>query len=74
MSRAATLLICCVATLAGCQNRVTEINGRKVIGSRWVNGQIVYLLADDKADAQAMKKASDDAKNASKGIVFKPLK
>ncbi len=55
---------------AGCATP-KEINGQKVIRTKWVNGQVVYVVEGNK---EVMAKASDEAKAASKGVVFKPAK
>ena len=57
---------------AGCVARPTEINGHKVVGTRWVNGHVVYVLAESESDQARMRDSARAAEEASKGVVFKP--
>ncbi|HWL15680.1 MAG TPA: hypothetical protein VNR00_08745 [Opitutus sp.] len=54
---------------AGCATPQT-IDGRRVIGTRWVNGRIVYVL---EGDEEALRRGANEATEASEGIVFAPL-
>lgn len=64
------LVLSLLAVAAGCATP-KEINGRKVQRTLWQNGKIVYVV---EGDAEAMKRSDEEAKAASRGIVFKPLK
>ncbi len=70
------LLIAVAAFLssAGCQTHPKEIEGRKVVGVRWVDGKRVYLVEDANGDRTTMTAAADEAREASEGVRFKPLK
>ena len=57
------LFLLLVLALAGCQTPNT-VDGRKVIGSRWINGRLVYFVepsAQDLADFQKQLKESEEA-------------
>jgi len=63
--------LCVIAVaLSGCATP-KEINGKKVVATRWVDGRVVYILEGDK---EAMKRAAEEAREAAKGLVFKPEK
>lgn len=59
--------------LALCSSCTTpkEIEGQKVIGKKWVDGQLIYIVEGNR---EVMMKGSAEAKEASKGVVFAPLK
>lgn len=59
-----------ILVLCGCATP-KEIDGQKVIGTRWVKGRVVYIL---EGNEDAMKKGAAEAEEASKGVVFAPTK
>lgn len=59
---------------AGCLLHPREINGHKVVGTRWVNGHLVYVLAESESDQERMRDAAQAAGEASKTVVFKPTR
>ena len=58
---------------AGCQTHPAEIDGRKVVGVRWVDGKRVYLVEGAERDRVTMMVAAEEAREAGRGVVFKPL-
>jgi len=58
----------------GCVSHPQEINGHRVTGTRWVNGHVVYVLADSEADQQRMQDSAKEADAASRAVVFRPLR
>lgn len=74
--RLGLLFAIAAATLGatGCQTQPKEIEGRKVVGVRWVEGKRVYLVEDANGDRTTMTVAAEEARQASEGVVFKPLK
>ena len=58
-------------TLFACQNP-RYINGRKVVGARWVNGHVVYLLEPSEEDRAATQKALKDSDEAARTVTFEP--
>lgn len=56
----------------GCVTRPKEINGHKVVGTRWVDGHLVYVLAESDTDRERMRASAEEADTAAKGVVFKP--
>lgn len=71
-----TFVFAAVALLGatGCETLPQEIDGRKVVGVRWVDGKRVYLVEDANGDRTTMTAAAEEAREASRGVVFKPLK
>ena len=57
---------------AGCVTRPSEIDGHKVIGSKWVDGRVVYVLAVKEDDQKRMREMAMEAEEAAKGVVFRP--
>lgn len=57
----------------GCATPKT-IDGRPVIGTRWVDGKVVYVLGETEADRQRLQEGAREAEVAGKDVVFKPLK
>ncbi len=74
-SRVFTLLLMAVSLFAatGCRTPPKEIDGRKVVGVRWVDGKPVYLVEDASGDGVTMEAAAEEAREAGRGVVFKPL-
>ncbi len=70
MQKIATISILMLA-LGGCQNP-QYINGRKVIGTRWQNGHVVYILAPSEEDQAATQKALKESEAAAKEVTFQP--
>lgn len=58
----------------GCVTRPQEISGHKVVGTRWVNGHVVYVLADSEADKQRMRDSAEEADEAARSVVFHPTR
>ena len=64
------LLLLALGLLAGCTTP-KEIDGHKVIGTRWVNGQGVYIV---EGDQEAMRRGAAAANAATQGMVLQPVK
>ena len=48
------------------------VNGRKVIGTRWVDGRVVSVLAPNEEDQAAIKKVLKDSETAAREVTFVP--
>jgi hypothetical protein len=66
--------ICLLVGLAGCQNQTKEIDGRPVIGVRWVDGKVVYILGQKAGDKEATERMAKEATDAAAGVVFEGKK
>jgi hypothetical protein len=60
-------------TLSGCQSP-RYIDGRKVIGTRWENGHVVYMVAPNEEDRAATQKALKDSADAARNVTFEPAR
>jgi len=57
-------------TLGGCEATPKTIQGRKVVGSNWVQGVKVYHLEPNEDDILALQKTLRESAEAVKEIVF----
>ena len=57
--------------LSGCQTP-RFIEGRKVIGTQWVDGHVVYILAPNAEDRAATQKALKESEEAARNVTFAP--
>ncbi len=58
-------------TLGACQNP-QYMNGRRVIGSHWKDGHIVYVLEPNEEDRTAFKEALKESEAAAREVTFRP--
>jgi hypothetical protein len=66
------VLVCVAIALSSCTT-VKEVDGRKVLSTRFENGHVVYKLAPNTADAAAEKKALAEIAEVENGRKIDPL-
>lgn len=71
MTRLPILLVACLVCLCGCETIPTHIDGRRVLGTRRVNGQKVYLVESREGDRIVTIQIAAESVDASRGMVFK---
>ena len=70
--KSATCLVLLLA-LTGCQNP-RSVTGRRVIGTLWENGHVVYVLAASEEDRAATRQTAKEAEEAAREVTFEPVK
>jgi hypothetical protein len=60
-----------LAVLGGCQSP-KYVNGRKVIGTRWLDGHVVYVLAPNEEDQAATQRALKESEDGAREVTFQP--
>jgi hypothetical protein len=66
-----TALLVLLLALGACQSPQT-INGRKVIGTHWKDGHIVFILEPNEEDKAALQQALKEAESAARDVTFTP--
>lgn len=56
--------------LLGCETLPTHIDGRKVVGMRYVDGRRVYVVESRQGDRVEVIEIAAESARAAKGIVF----
>lgn len=66
------LLVATIALLlSACETIPTHIDGRKVVGTKIVDGQTAYIVQSSTGDVIVTKAMAAESRAASKGMVFK---
>jgi len=68
------LVLALAALLAGCQTHTVTIDGRRVLGTEVVNGELVYLVESKTEDRIITRVRANESREAAQGMVFKPTK
>jgi len=69
------LLVATIALLlSACETIPTHIDGRKVIGTKVVDGQTAYIVQSSTGDVIVTKAMAAESRAASRGMVFKGTK
>lgn len=55
---------------SGCAIMPFYVDGRRVIGTTWVDGKRVFILESSKKDREITKQAARESQEAAAGIVF----
>lgn len=63
-------MVVIVIGLLGCETLPTHIEGRRVVGTRYVDGKRVYLVEDRRGDRTEVIEIAAESAKAAKDIVF----